>query len=95
VNTCVEPNVPPVGRAEAEHETNKDTGPFTSVDVNWLSKLNTATVEVEESKVLLRNDEGLNKTAIGLVDKNLPVLRVWCQIFFEKGIANEKLAYLA
>jgi hypothetical protein len=59
------------------------------VDIDWLSKLNTTAIEVEESKVLLRNDEGSNKTAIGLVNKYLPVSTARCHKFFEKDIVYE------
>ena len=50
--------------------------PFIAVDADWVGVLNAAAVKVEEPKVLLSNNEGSNKLAVGLVDEDLPISKL-------------------
>jgi hypothetical protein len=85
LNAWVQSNVWLIRGTEAEHKTDKSRGPVIRiVDINWLSVLSAAAVKVEESKILLRNDESSNKTTIGLVNEYLPGPMSWCQRCFEK-----------
>ena len=76
LNASVESSVRFFLGTEAEHKTNKDMGPSLLVDADCLSVLDTTTIEMEESEILLGDDEGSNKAPIGLLNKNLPTTMV-------------------